>query len=151
LDEAAEVCLKVIPPLINMPNDDVSPIDIGTDAAPQLHIIEMDNDHSTLAFKRRKAFRALSMITWGVMDGTFKKVLAVSAVWALSRSSHLSDNKGKLDSQVTKSSINSSVLKSERPSPSFNGEATASPFSDPSKLNVTQRAFSVIAISPTSL
>ena len=27
---------------------------------------------------------ALSMITWGVMDGTFKKVLAVSAALALS-------------------------------------------------------------------
>ena len=25
--------------------DDVSPVDIGTDAAPQLHIIEMDNGH----------------------------------------------------------------------------------------------------------
>jgi hypothetical protein len=48
---------KLLPPLIDMPNDDVSPVDIGTDAAPQLHIIEMDNGHSTLAFKRRKAFR----------------------------------------------------------------------------------------------
>jgi hypothetical protein len=53
---------------------------------------------------------ALSMITWGVMDGTFKKALAVSAALPLSRSSHPSDNKGKLASQVTKSSIASSVL-----------------------------------------
>jgi hypothetical protein len=69
---------------------------------------------------------ALSMITWGVMDGTFRKVLAVSAALALSRSPHLSDNKGKLASQVTKSSIASSVLIFERPSPSLNGEAIAS-------------------------
>jgi hypothetical protein len=30
-----------------------------------------------------------------VMDVTFRKVLAVSAALALSRSSHISDNKGK--------------------------------------------------------
>ena len=63
-----------------MPNDDVSPIDIGTDAASQLHIIEMDNGHSTLAFLSvEKHSAALSMITWGVVEGTFRKVLAVSA------------------------------------------------------------------------
>jgi hypothetical protein len=56
LDEAAEVCLKLHPRLIDMPNDNVSPVDIGTDAASQLHIIEMDNAHSPLVFKRRKAF-----------------------------------------------------------------------------------------------
>ena len=44
-------------PLVDMPNDDVSPVDIGTDAASQLHIIEMDNGHSKLGFKPRKAFR----------------------------------------------------------------------------------------------
>jgi hypothetical protein len=44
-------------PLVDMPNDDVSPVDIGTDATSQLHIIEMDNGHSTLALKRQKAFR----------------------------------------------------------------------------------------------
>ena len=43
--------------LVDMPNDDVSPVDIGTDPASQLHIIEMDNGHSTLALKRRKTFR----------------------------------------------------------------------------------------------
>ena len=67
----------------------------------------------------------LSMITWGVMDGTFKKALAVSAALALSRSSYLSDNNGKLASQVTKSSIASSGLIFERSSPSLNGEAIA--------------------------
>jgi hypothetical protein len=41
-----------------MPNNDVSPVDIGTDAASQLRIIETDNAHSTLALKRRKAFRS---------------------------------------------------------------------------------------------
>jgi hypothetical protein len=58
--EAAELCktfVPILPPLVDMPNDDVSPVDIGTDAASQLHIIEMDNGHSTLTFKRRKAFR----------------------------------------------------------------------------------------------
>jgi hypothetical protein len=94
---------------------------------------------------------ALSMITWGVMDGTFKKALAVSAALALSRSSHLSDNNGKLASQVTKSSIASSGLIFERSSPSLNGEAIAQPLSNPSKPNVTQKAFRVIAILPTSL
>jgi hypothetical protein len=59
------------------------------------------------------------------MDGTFKKALAVSAALALSRSSHLSDNNGKLASQVTKSSIASSGLIFERSSPSLNGEAIA--------------------------
>jgi hypothetical protein len=107
-----------------MPNDGVSPVDIGTDAASQLHIIEMDNAHSTLTCVEKHS-AALSMITWGVMDGTFKKVLAVSAALALSRSSHLSDNKGKLVSQVTKSSIASSVLIFEGPSPSLDGEAIA--------------------------
>src|SRR4029077_13003294 len=105
--------------------------------------------HSLLSVEKHSA--ALSMITWGVMDGTFRKVLAVSAAWALSRSSHLSDNKGKLASQVTKSSIASFVLIFERPSPSLNGEAIASPLSNPSKPNITQTAFSVIEISPTSL
>jgi hypothetical protein len=58
--EAAEsvgLCLKVLPLLVDVSNDDVSPVDIGTNAASQLHIIEMDNGHSTLTFKRRKAFR----------------------------------------------------------------------------------------------
>jgi hypothetical protein len=104
---------------------------------------------SLLSVEKHSA--ALSLITWGVMDGTFKKVLAVSAALALSRSSHLSDNKGKLVSQVTKSSIASSVLIFERPSPSLKGEAIALPLSHPSKPNVTQRAFSVIEISPMSL
>jgi hypothetical protein len=40
-----------------VPNDDVSPVDIGADAASQLHTIEMDNGHSMLVFERRKAFR----------------------------------------------------------------------------------------------
>jgi hypothetical protein len=65
------------------------------------------------------------MITWGVIDGTFEKALAVSAALALSRSSHLSHNNGKLASQVTKSSIASSGLIFERSSPSSNGEAIA--------------------------
>jgi hypothetical protein len=63
---------------------------------------------SLLSVEKHSA--ALSMITWGVMDGSLKKVLAVSAALALSRSSHLSDNKGKVASQVMKSSIASSVL-----------------------------------------
>jgi len=164
--EAAEsvgLCLKVLPLLVDVSNDDVSPVDIGTNAASQLHIIEMDRairswprptclmviPRSLLSVEKHSA--ALSMITWGVMDGTFRKVLAVSAALALSRSSHISDNKGKLASQVTKSSIASSVLILERPSPSLNGEAIALPLSSPSKPNVTQRAFSVIEISPTSL
>jgi hypothetical protein len=54
-------------------------------------------------------------------------------------------------SQVTKSSIASSVLIFERPPPPLNGEAIASPLNNPSKPNVTQTAFSVIEISPTSL
>ena len=120
-----------------MPNDDVSPVDIGANAASQLHIIEMDNGHSTLTFKRRKAFS-------GPVNDHLRRVLAVSAVLALSRSSHLSDNKGKLASQVTKSSIASSVLIFETSATSLNGEEIASPVSKPSKPNVTQRAFSVI-------
>jgi hypothetical protein len=134
-----------------MPNDDVSPVDIGANAASQLHIIEMNNGHSTLTFKRRKAFSG-PVYDHLRCDGRYiQKVLAVSAALALWRSSHLSDNKGKLASQVTKSSIASSVLIFERPSPSLNGEAIASPLSNPSKPNVTQRAFSVIEISPTLL
>jgi hypothetical protein len=82
------------------------------------------------------------------MDGAFKKVLAVSAALALSRSFHLSDNKGKLVSQLTKSSIASSASIFERSSPSLNGKAAALPLSPPNKPNVTQRAFSVIEISP---
>jgi hypothetical protein len=62
------------------------------------------------------------MITWGVMDGTFRKVLAVSAAFSLSRSFHLSDNKGKL---ARRHSATRASLKS--------------------------RTFNVIAISPTSL
>ena len=56
MGEAAELCktfVPILPPLVDMPNDDVSPVDIGTDAASQLHIIEMDNAHSTLAFTNK--------------------------------------------------------------------------------------------------
>ena len=53
----AQCVRNVLPPLVDMPNDDVSPVDVGTDPASQRHIIEMDNGHSKLAFKRRKAFR----------------------------------------------------------------------------------------------
>ena len=142
---------QVLPPLVDMPNDDVSPLDIGTDPASQLHIIELDNGHSTLAFKRRKAFRGPVYDHLGCDGRYVQKSTGCLGSFGLSRSSHISDNKGKLASQVTKSSIASSVLILERPSPSLNGEAIALPLSSPSKPNVTQRAFSVIEISPTSL
>jgi hypothetical protein len=108
-----------------MPNDDVSQLISG----PMPHLSctlskwSMVIPYSFLSAEKHSA--ALSMITWGVMDGTFKKALAVSAALALSRSSHLSDNNGKLASQVTKSSIASSGLIFERSSPSLNGEAIA--------------------------
>jgi hypothetical protein len=137
--------------LVDMPNDDVSPVDIGTDAAPQLHIIEMDNGHSTLAFKRRKAFRGSVYDHLGCDGGHVQKStgclgsLGVIAIIPSERQQR------KLASQVTKSSIASSVLIFERPPPPLNGEAIASPLNNPSKPNVTQTAFSVIEISPTSL
>ena len=102
--------------LVDMPNDDVSPVDIGTDAASQLHIIEMDNGHSTLAFKRRKAFRGPVYDHLGCDGRYVQKSTGCLGSFGLSRSSHISDNKGKLASQVTKSSIASSVLILERPS-----------------------------------
>ena len=55
-------------------------------------------------FSIEKHSLTLSMITRGVTDGTSKKALAVSAALVLSPSSHLSDNKGKLVSQVKTSS-----------------------------------------------
>jgi hypothetical protein len=125
--EAAEsvgLCLKVLPLLVDVSNDYVSPVDIGTNAASQLHIIEMDNGHSTLAFKRRKAFRGPVYDHLGCDGRYVQKSTGCLGSFGLSRSSHISDNKGKLASQVTKSSIASSVLILERPSPSLNGEAT---------------------------
>jgi hypothetical protein len=108
-----------------MPNDDVSPVDIGTDAASQLHIIEMDNAHSTLTFKRRKTFRGSVYDHFGCDGRYVQKSTGCLGSFGVIAITHLSDNKGKLVSQVTKSSIASSVLIFEGPSLSLNGEAIA--------------------------
>ena len=78
-------------------------------------------------------------------------MLAVSAALELSSSSHLSDIKGELVSQVTKSSIGSSVLISNSLSLALYSEAMAALLSNPSKLNPAQKSFSVTEISPTLL
>jgi hypothetical protein len=79
-----------------MSDDDPAPVDIGADAASQLHIVEKDYGHAVQHFSIEKHFLTLSMITRGVTDGTSKVALAISAALVLSPSSHLNDNKGKL-------------------------------------------------------
>jgi len=55
-------------------------------------------------FNIEKHSLALSVITRGVTNGASKKALAMSAALVLSPSSHLTDNKGRLSSQVKSSS-----------------------------------------------
>jgi hypothetical protein len=37
------------PRLVDMPNDDAAPVNVGADAASQLHIVEKDYGHALLA------------------------------------------------------------------------------------------------------
>jgi hypothetical protein len=37
------------PLLVDMPNDDAAPVNVGADAASQLHIVEKDYGHALLA------------------------------------------------------------------------------------------------------
>ena len=76
----------------------------------------------------------LSVITRGVTDGTSKKTLAISATSVLSPSFHLSDNKGRLSSQLKSSSAASTVLTFAASTLSLNIGAIAALPSSPSKL-----------------
>ena len=82
-------------------------------------------------FSIEKHSLTLSMITRGVTDGTSKKALAISAALVLSASSHLSDNKGKLVSQVKTSSTASTVLMFAASTLSLNVDAIAALLSNP--------------------
>jgi hypothetical protein len=90
-----------------MSNDDPAPVDIGADAASQLHIVQKDYGHAVQLFSIEKHSLTLFMITRGVTDGTSKNSTRDHSSFGYPR--HL-DNKGKLVSQVKTSATASTVL-----------------------------------------